>query len=634
MKTRQASVQKRLSSLILAFTLGMSTLAYGGTDTTYCNRLYYLCKAWGHVKYYHTEVGKGVIDWDQALFNAVRQTKNATSNNDYNQALLTLLKTAGPMWSTTTGLPPLYDSLNNNKDYSWIQHQIFNTEVRDSLTVIKQKFRPFSSPYIDAGLGTRFDNDQKYSGGKYPNEEERLLALFRYWNIIHYFFPYKHIMDQHWDSTLVEFIPGFVEASDAQEYGIEVLKLIKRIDDTHATASSITISNLKGLFYTPFLVRQIEGKTVITKVVPGTPGIKVGDVIKAMDGKAIKVLRDSLSQFASASNDEILERVINQDLLKGDIGLFPITVNDGQSDQTYQLERNHGNISALRVDHTPAWKDTILPNNCKYGIVNMGKLETQDVPNMFNDLWDMDVIVFDVRNYPNGTLWSIINYLSEGRVHLANFTEPDVTYPGRFYWKAGIIGGLGYTPYSGKIKILFDERTQSQAEYTVMGLEQFPDALKIGSTTASADGNIAWISLPGKIRTSATFLGVYYPDFTPTQRVGIIPDIEIRPTIKGIRAGRDEVMERALECKPALSVDEASQHHSDQFYPNPVVGQLSYNLKQPAKVKVYDLQGAKIWESRDENRDGVIDFSNWKRGSYLIQTHTTDNVTRQIIVKQ
>jgi len=41
-------------------------------------------------------------------------------------------------------------------------------------------------------------------------------------------------------------------------------------------------------------------------------------------------------------------------------------------------------------------------------------------------------------------------------------------------------------------------------------------------------------------------IGVFYPDRTPTQRVGIIPDLEVRPTIDGIRAGRDEVLEAAV----------------------------------------------------------------------------------------
>jgi len=41
-------------------------------------------------------------------------------------------------------------------------------------------------------------------------------------------------------------------------------------------------------------------------------------------------------------------------------------------------------------------------------------------------------------------------------------------------------------------------------------------------------------------------IGVFYPDGRPTQGVGIVPDLEVRPTIAGIRAGRDEVLEAAV----------------------------------------------------------------------------------------
>ena len=80
-----------------------------------------------------------------------------------------------------------------------------------------------------------------------------------------------------------------------------------------------------------------------------------------------------------------------------------------------------------------------------------------------------------------------------------------------------------------------------------MALRTAPQNQVIGSQTAGADGNVTWLSLPGGIRTLFTGLGVYYPDGRTTQRIGIVPDIEVRPTLKGLHAGRDEVLERALE---------------------------------------------------------------------------------------
>ena len=110
--------------------------------------------------------------------------------------------------------------------------------------------------------------------------------------------------------------------------------------------------------------------------------------------------------------------------------------------------------------------------------------------------------------------------------------------------------------YTGKVVILVDEISQSQAEYTAMAFRASPNARIIGSTTAGADGNVTPIPLPGGLRSMISGIGVFYPDKRPTQRVGIIPDVEVRPTIEGIREGRDEVLEAALReiLGPAVSI--------------------------------------------------------------------------------
>jgi C-terminal processing protease CtpA/Prc len=101
--------------------------------------------------------------------------------------------------------------------------------------------------------------------------------------------------------------------------------------------------------------------------------------------------------------------------------------------------------------------------------------------------------------------------------------------------------------YAGKVIILVNELSQSQAEYTTMAFRAVPGARVVGSTTAGADGNVSAITLPGNISTMITGLGVYYPDGRETQRIGIVPDVVVTPTIKGIRDGRDEVLEKAVQ---------------------------------------------------------------------------------------
>ena len=44
-----------------------------------------------------------------------------------------------------------------------------------------------------------------------------------------------------------------------------------------------------------------------------------------------------------------------------------------------------------------------------------------------------------------------------------------------------------------------------------------------------------------------TGMKVLNPDDSNFNLIGVKPDIEVKPTLKGIQKGRDEVLERALE---------------------------------------------------------------------------------------
>ena len=86
----------------------------------------------------------------------------------------------------------------------------------------------------------------------------------------------------------------------------------------------------------------------------------------------------------------------------------------------------------------------------------------------------------------------------------------------------------------------------SQAEYTAMAFRVAPGTIVVGSTTSGADGNVSPFALPGGLSTMISGIGVFYPDKSPTQQIGIVPNVRMVPTIAGIRAGRDEVLEEAL----------------------------------------------------------------------------------------
>ena len=129
----------------------------------------------------------------------------------------------------------------------------------------------------------------------------------------------------------------------------------------------------------------------------------------------------------------------------------------------------------------------------------------------------------------------------------ARFTVGDLSNPGAFLWGSDPLNLPPAEPhYDGKVVILVDESSMSRAEYTSLAFRSAPDATVVGSTTAGADGNISRITLPGGVQTMISGIGVFYPDRSPTQRVGIVPDVGVVPSIEGIREGRDEVLERAV----------------------------------------------------------------------------------------
>ena len=63
---------------------------------------------------------------------------------------------------------------------------------------------------------------------EFPDKEYRLLALFRFWNVINYFFPYKNLTGSDWNDVLPKYIPQFEADKDAVEYRFTAGKMVGR----------------------------------------------------------------------------------------------------------------------------------------------------------------------------------------------------------------------------------------------------------------------------------------------------------------------------------------------------------------------------------------------------------------------
>ena len=100
--------------------------------------------------------------------------------------------------------------------------------------------------------------------------------------------------------------------------------------------------------------------------------------------------------------------------------------------------------------------------------------------------------------------------------------------------------------YAGRIAVLVDGSSQSAAEHICVLIESVADVAFVGSRTSGANGGVTRTILPGGIVVNFTGQSVRRADGSRLQRVGIVPQVEAEPTVRGIREGRDEVLERAI----------------------------------------------------------------------------------------
>jgi len=116
---------------------------------------------------------------------------------------------------------------------------------------------------------------------------------------------------------------------------------------------------------------------------------------------------------------------------------------------------------------------------------------------------------------------------------------------------------------------------------------------------------------------------VYYPDYRQTQRIGIIPDFTVVPTLSGVRSGHDEVMEFALTCSLGTG-DERCRLPELHLYPNPVSGLLEYRCRDARQgtrntIEVTDLTGTRTVFHTDRPATGTLDVTHLPAGCYLFR---------------
>jgi C-terminal processing protease CtpA/Prc len=276
--------------------------------------------------------------------------------------------------------------------------------------------------------------------------------------------------------------------------------------------------------------------------------LRVGDVVTKIDGARVEDLIEEWTPYYPASNPEHRLHLIARNLGRGPWGPVAVEIERDGKKLNLTLNRVGSDVvdrSMGRTHDLPGETFQLLGD--EVGYLKLSSVELPKVSSYLKQAKDTRGLIIDIRNYPSAFMvFALGGRLVPEVTEFVSFTIGDPANPGAFAWRETISVSPLVPRYEGKVVILVDECSMSQAEYTAMALRVAPGAVVIGSTTAGADGNISKIVLPGGLTTHISGIGVFSPDRSPTQRVGIVPDLEVRPTAQGLRDGHDEVLEAGI----------------------------------------------------------------------------------------
>ncbi|CAA6800470.1 MAG: Peptidase S41 [uncultured Aureispira sp.] len=515
-----------------------------------------LGRIWGLMKYHHPEVAEGNYNWDYELFRMLPDYLTLTSNHARDKYLLKWISKYGKLKACKDCKKTDAEAFLK-PNLAWIKTMGLSASLQKKLEQVYENRHQGDHYHIRMAEGVGnpvFLHEKAYTNMPYPDAGFRLLTVFKYWNMIHYYFPYKHLMDKDWNTALKTYIPKFNLAKNELEYELAAVQMIGDIQDTHANlwGGNNELMKWKGSFYSPVHTRFIEGKLVVVDYynneLKEITGLEIGAVITKINGKTIESIVKEKQPYYPASNQPTRLRDMSRDMLRSTEEQVEIEyVQDGKT-QTKKLQL----YGVKALDYYSWYRES--DEKCykllgeDVGYVSLANIQAEDILSIKDELKKTDGIVIDIRNYPSTFVPFLLGtfFVSTG-TPFVKFTKGNVNNPGEFTYTSPLSIPGSTSSYKGKVVILVNELSQSQAEYTAMAFRAGPNATVVGSTTAGADGNVSRIVLPGGLETMISGIGIYYPNGDETQRVGIVPDVEVLPTIEGIKQGKDELLEKAIE---------------------------------------------------------------------------------------
>ncbi len=362
------------------------------------------------------------------------------------------------------------------------------------------------------------------------------------WNVFQHFYPYFDVVDADWAAELPRALAA--AATDAGEcrFRVTLQRMVAALDDGHGRVAHGCEGPRRA---PPVVVEAVEGRPTLVAIAPGVEGVRAGDVVLRVDGMSADSLLRARGELVSSATTGWRQYLTHGLLLAGADSVVRVTVeHPGGDTATVPLRRG-----TPFMEPKPGPVAEVRPG---IWYVDLDRVTTAQLQAAMPDLERASGLIFDLRGYPDGLNPSdFLSHLIQEPATSAQWQIPVVTRPDR----AGVVfDGRGRwelrpaAPYLAAPRVFItDGRAISYAE-SVMGIvEAYRLGEIVGAPTAGTNGNVNPFTLPGDYGVSWTGMRVLKHDGSRHHGVGILPTVPAQRTRAGVAAGRDELLEKAIE---------------------------------------------------------------------------------------
>lgn len=374
------------------------------------------------------------------------------------------------------------------------------------------------------------------------DQRVRLAAVVSAWTVFQHFYPYFDVTDSDWDRALSVALQEALDDTDEQGFLATLQRMVGALRDGHGSVIHTVLYPRRA--HLPWQLQAVEGMWVVTRSA-AKEAFQVGDVVMAIDGVPIAKLVADTEPRISGSPQWRAARMGRQ-FGAGQLGTrAEVTLERAGEVLTVTQERT------IQGRLPPEDSDAIqvLPGGIYY--VDLSRAPMGDINEHIASIAKAPGVVFDLRGYPKGNHYVIRHLLSEADTSDRWMQVPEIIYPDRervVSWRPHSWLLEPKAPrIAGKVVFITDGRAISYAESFMSFIEHYKLGEIVGAPTAGANGNVNPFNVPGGYRLFWTGMRVHKHDGSQHHLIGVQPTVPLTPTLTGIRAGRDELLERAVQ---------------------------------------------------------------------------------------